>query len=100
MSVRKQMAASLTVGDKTSWYGPCTAIEAANAADGEKTITLYQDVNGYADGHSTTYELTRAGDAGDRRENGHESITHRQGHFLNVTGRTETSMYGDAKTRN
>ena len=55
----KQMAASLTVGDKTSWYAAfATAIEAANAADGEKTITLYQDVNGYADGHSTTYELT------------------------------------------
>ena len=56
----KQMAASLTVGDKTSWYTAfASAIEAANAADGEKTITLYQDVNGYADGHSTTYELTR-----------------------------------------
>ena len=55
----KQMAASLTVGGKTSWYTAfATAIEAANAADGEKTITLYQDVNGYADGHSTTYELT------------------------------------------
>ena len=53
------MAASLTVGGKTSWYAAfATAIEAANAADGEKTITLYQDVNGYADGHSTTYELT------------------------------------------
>ena len=57
---KKQMAASLTIGDKTSWYAAfATAIEAANAADGEKTITLYQDVNGYADGHSTTYELTR-----------------------------------------
>ena len=56
---KKQMAASLTVGGKTSWYAAfATAIEAANAADGEKTITLYQDVNGYADGHSTTYELT------------------------------------------
>ena len=55
----KQMAASLTVGDKTSWYAAfATAIEAANAADGEKTITLYQDVNGYAGGQSTTYELT------------------------------------------
>lgn len=55
----KQMAASLTVGGKTSWYTAfASAIEAANAADGEKTITLYQDVNGYADGHSTTYELT------------------------------------------
>ena len=56
----KQMAASLTVGGTTSWYTAfATAIEAANAADGEKTITLYQDVNGYADGNSTTYELTR-----------------------------------------
>ena len=55
----KQMAASLTVGGKTSWYTAfATAIEAANAADGAKTITLYQDVNGYVDGHSTTYELT------------------------------------------
>ena len=56
----KQMAASLTVGGKTSWYAAfATAIEAANAADGAKTITLYQDVNGYVNGHSTTYELTR-----------------------------------------
>ena len=56
----KQMAASLTVGGTTSWYTAfATAIEAANAADGAKTITLYQNVNGYADGHSTTYELTR-----------------------------------------
>lgn len=56
----KQMAASLTVGGKTSWYAAfATAIEAANAADGEKTITLYQNVNGYVNGHSTTYELTR-----------------------------------------
>ena len=55
----KQMTASLTVGGTTSWYVAfATAIEAANTADGEKTITLYQDVNGYADGHSTTYELT------------------------------------------
>ena len=55
----KQMAASLTVGSTTSWYTAfATAIEAANAADGAKTITLYQDVNGYVDGHSTTYELT------------------------------------------
>lgn len=55
----KQMAASLTVGGTTSWYAAfATAVEAANAADGEKAITLYQDVNGYADGHSTTYELT------------------------------------------
>ena len=57
---KKQMTASLTVGGKTSWYAAfATAIEAANAADGKKTITLYQDVNGYVNGHSTTYELTR-----------------------------------------
>ena len=57
---KKQMAASLTVGGKTSWYAAfATAIEAANAVDGEKTITLYQDVNGYVNGKSTTYELTR-----------------------------------------
>ena len=37
----KQMTASLTVGGTTSWYTAfTTAIEAANAADGEKTITL------------------------------------------------------------
>lgn len=58
----RQMAASLTVGGTTSWYTAfATAIEAANAADGEKTITLYQDVDGYDydNGQSTTYELTR-----------------------------------------
>ena len=56
----KQMAASLTVGGTTSWYAAfATAIEAANAADGEKAITLYQDVNGYVNGWSTIYELTR-----------------------------------------
>lgn len=54
------MAAALTVGGTTSWYAAfATAIEAANAADGEKTITLYQDVNGYVNGWSTIYELTR-----------------------------------------
>ena len=53
---KKQMTASLTVGSKTSWYVAFTsAIEAANAADGEKTITLYQDVNGY----NNNYTLTR-----------------------------------------
>lgn len=57
---KKQMAASLTVGGKTSWYAAfATAIEAANAADGEKTITLYQDVDGTVYGKRTTYELTR-----------------------------------------
>ena len=56
----KQMAASLTVGGKTSWYAAfATAIEAANAADGAKTITLYQDVNGNVYGKRTAYELTR-----------------------------------------
>ena len=56
----KQMAVSLTVGGKTSWYAAfATAIEAANAADGEKTITLYQNVDDTVDGKRTTYELTR-----------------------------------------
>ena len=56
----KQMTASLTVGGTTSWYTAfATAIEAANAADGEKTITLYQDVNDTVNGKRTTYELTR-----------------------------------------
>ena len=56
----KQMTASLTVGGTTSWYTAfATAIEAANAADGEKTITLYQDVNGNVYGKRTAYELTR-----------------------------------------
>ena len=56
----KQMAASLTVGGTTSWYTAfATAIEAANAADGEKTITLYQDVDDSVYGKRTTYELTR-----------------------------------------
>ena len=56
----KQMAASLTVGGKTSWYAAfATAIEAANAADGAKTITLYQNVDGTVNGKRTTYELTR-----------------------------------------
>ena len=57
---KKQMAASLTIGDKTSWYTAfATAIEAANAADGAKTITLYQDVDGNVYGKRTAYELTR-----------------------------------------
>ena len=56
----KQMAASLTVGGKTSWYAAfATAIEAANAADGAKTITLYQNVDGNVYGKRTAYELTR-----------------------------------------
>ena len=84
----KQMAASLTVGDKTSWYAAfATAIEAANAADGEKTITLYQDVNGYADGHSTTYELTHGPvtlATGGKRVDGVDLIA--KGISLTVTG--------------
>lgn len=56
----KQMTASLTVGGTTSWYAAfATAIEAANAADGEKTITLYQNVDDTVYGRRTTYELTR-----------------------------------------
>ena len=56
----KQMTASLTVGGTTSWYTAfATAIKAANAADGEKTITLYQDVDDSVYGKRTTYELTR-----------------------------------------
>ena len=56
----KQMAASLTVGGTTSWYAAfATAIEAANAADGEKTITLYQNVDDTVYGKRTAYELTR-----------------------------------------
>ena len=56
----KQMTASLTVGGTTSWYTAfATAIEAANAADGEKTITLYQNVDDTVYGKRTTYELTR-----------------------------------------
>ena len=57
---KKQMAASLTIGDKTSWYTAfATAIEAANAADGAKTITLYQNVDDTVHGKRTAYELTR-----------------------------------------
>lgn len=57
---KKQMAALLTIGDKTSWYTAfATAIEAANAADGAKTITLYQNVDDTVNGKRTTYELTR-----------------------------------------
>lgn len=56
----KQMTASLAVGGTTSWYTAfATAIEAANAADGAKTITLYQNVNDTVYGKRTTYELTR-----------------------------------------
>ena len=56
----KQMTASLTVGGKTSWYTAfASAIDAANEVDGEKTITLYQDVDCNVNLKPTTYELTR-----------------------------------------
>ena len=51
----KQMAASLTAGNETSWYLTLdAAIKAANEADGEKTIKLYQEVSTTA----PSYELT------------------------------------------
>lgn len=53
---QKQMAASLTADNETSWYLTLdAAIAAANEADGEKTIKLYQDVATTA----PSYELTR-----------------------------------------
>ena len=53
---KKQMAASLTADNETSWYLTLdAAIAAANEADGEKTIKLYQDVPTTA----PSYELTR-----------------------------------------
>ena len=53
---QKQMAASLTADNETSWYLTLdAAIAAANEADGEKTIKLYQDVPTTA----PSYELTR-----------------------------------------
>ena len=53
---QKQMAASLTAGNETSWYLTLdAAIAAANGADGEKTIKLYQDVTTTV----PSYELTR-----------------------------------------
>ena len=84
----KQMAASLTVGGKTSWYAAfATAIEAANAADGEKTITLYQDVDGNVYGKRTAYELTRGPVTlvtGGKRVDGVDLIA--KGISLTVTG--------------
>ena len=51
----KQMAASLTAGNETSWYLTLdAAIAAANRADGEKAIKLYQAVPTTA----PSYELT------------------------------------------
>lgn len=84
----KQMAASLTVGGKTSWYAAfATAIEAANAADGEKTITLYQDVDDTVYGKRTAYELTRGPvtlATGGKRVDGVDLIA--KGISLTVTG--------------
>ena len=85
---KKQMAASLTVGDKTSWYTAfATAIEAANAADGEKTITLYQNVDDTVYGKRTAYELTRGPvtlATGGKRVDGVDLIA--KGISLTVTG--------------
>ena len=84
----KQMAASLTVGGKTSWYTAfATAIEAANAADGEKTITLYQNVDDTVYGKRTAYELTRGPvtlATGGKRVDGVDLIA--KGISLTVTG--------------
>ena len=84
----KQMTASLTVGGTTSWYTAfATAIEAANAADGEKTITLYQDVDGNVYGKRTAYELTRGPvtlATGGKRVDGVDLIA--KGISLTVTG--------------
>lgn len=85
---KKQMAASLTVGGKTSWYAAfATAIEAANAADGEKTITLYQNVDDTVYGKRTAYELTRGPvtlATGGKRVDGVDLIA--KGISLTVTG--------------
>ena len=52
---QKQMAASLTAGNETSWYLTLdAAIEAANEGTGEKTLKLYQDVRT----NVPSYELT------------------------------------------
>ena len=84
----KQMAASLTVGGKTSWYVAfATAIEAANAADGEKAITLYQNVDDTVHGKRTAYELTRGPvtlATGGKRVDGVDLIA--KGISLTVTG--------------
>lgn len=53
---QKQMAASLTAGNETSWYLTLdAAIKAANEGNGEKTLKLYQDVKT----NVPSYELTR-----------------------------------------
>ena len=52
---QKQMAASLTAGNETSWYLTLdAAIAAANEGNGEKTLKLYQDVRT----NVPSYELT------------------------------------------
>ncbi|WP_209341349.1 S-layer homology domain-containing protein [Flavonifractor sp. AGMB03687] len=52
---QKQMAASLTAGNETSWYLTLdAAIKAVNEGNGEKTLKLYQDVKTDA----PSYELT------------------------------------------
>ena len=82
------MAASLTVGGKTSWYAAfATAIEAANAADGAKAITLYQNVDDNVYGKRTAYELTRGPvtlATGGKRVDGVDLIA--KGISLTVTG--------------
>ena len=84
----KQMAASLTVGGTTSWYTAfATAIEAANAANGAKTITLYQNVDDTVYGKRTAYELTRGPvtlATGGKRVDGVDLIA--KGISLTVTG--------------
>lgn len=84
----KQMTASLTVGGTTSWYTAfATAIEAANAADGAKTITLYQNVDDAVYGKRTAYELTRGPvtlATGGKRVDGVDLIA--KGISLTVTG--------------
>ncbi len=84
----KQMTASLTVGGTTSWYTAfATAIEAANAADGAKTITLYQNVDDTVYGKRTAYELTRGPvtlATGGKRVDGVDLIA--KGISLTVTG--------------
>ena len=53
---KKQMAASLTAGNETSWYLTLdAAIKAANEGNGEKTLKLYQNVKTGV----PSYELTR-----------------------------------------
>ena len=84
----KKMTASLTAGGKTSWYTAfATAIEAANAADGAKTITLYQNVDDTVYGKRTAYELTRGPvtlATGGKRVDGVDLIA--KGISLTVTG--------------